>query len=293
MRDDHGKADLQQRRLRIVLVNARRTSGKTQKQVAEALEWSVPKLRRIEQGASRIGRTDLEALLTLYGITDEAERRRLNAMRLMAKHQPIFEYDDILPRSYQAFVQYESHAARIQWYEPLVVPGLLQTPAYARALSMVTGPSRVRSNDHVITRRVDFRLARQRLLQRLDPPQMHFIIDEAAVHRRVGGQSIFAEQLLHLRNMALMPHIVVQVVPFTAGEHPGLVGNFEIVDFPEPEDGSVLFIEDARRGYGTEEAPDDVADHKELFARLARIAATPEATLTLLDNAIYSVTSGS
>lgn len=289
MRDGRGEAELQQRRLRLILVNARRASGMTQKQVTDALEWSISKLRRIEQGTSRVGRTDLEALLTLYGITEESERRRLNAMRLMAKYQPVFEYDDILPRSYQAFVQNERHAARIQWYEPLVVPGLLQTESYARALSVVTGPSRARANERIVTRRVDFRMARQQLLHRPDPPEMHFIVDEAAIHRRIGGPGVFADQLRYLSTAASMPAVVLQVIPFTAGEHPGLVGNFEIVDFPDPEDGSLLFIEDARRGYGTQEAPEDIADYKDLFARLGRIAATPEQTLALLDRAIRDV----
>lgn len=264
---------IQRRRLRVWLRGARLGRGLTQKEVAKALDWSRSKLLRIEQGAVHLTKTDLEALLRFYGVEDERQVEELLQMAQVAKTQPWSAHRAVLRPDFIAYLGQECVAATIRSFAPLILPGLLQTEEYARATTLATSTPGD-ANHETVERRVRARMERQQLLDREDPPEMSFIIEEGVLHRHVGGAEAMIRQLEHLRQLARRPHINVQILPFPAGAHPGMVGAFVLLEFPDPADDDVLYLEDAR-GLVPREEEKDTARYKEIFFALEDMATVP------------------
>ena len=151
------------------------------------------------------------------------------------------------PASFRPFVEHEAVATSLRWCEHALVPGLLQTPGYARAV-LATRPN---STEEEIEDLVTARLARQAILERDDPPLLWVVIDEAVLHRPVGTHEVMRDQLLHLVQMSARPNITIQVVPYSAGAHSGLLGAFIIADFDDAP-GSV-YVESPADGQTGEE----------------------------------------
>jgi hypothetical protein len=220
---------LRLRRLTAELRQGRERSNLTVTQAGKALGWTASKISKIETTETRrITPSDLDKMLDLYKIDDPAKREALHALAKDAKQRGWWsKYREVFGD--EALPDFEAEASVIRCFEGLVIPGLLQTPAYAEALfqgGRYTGAEEV-------AKRVDARMNRREILSRFNPVHLRVVMDEAALRRRIGDTAIMAEQLKHLLYMAKMPNIDVQVLPFTAGSHAALVAPFSILEFPE------------------------------------------------------------
>jgi transcriptional regulator with XRE-family HTH domain len=277
-------APVQRRRLRNELRQARSAAGYTQTDVAEALEWSPSKLRRIESGTVGISITDLQALLRYYGVDDQDEAQRFLKLARAGKDQPAWwrAYREATSQQYLTFLGYESSASLIRMFQPLVIPGLLQEEDYARSILRSSGGS---ATDKRVEELVELRMRRQALLEREDPPELYFVLDEAALHRWVGGREVMRHQLLRLKKDAQLSNVTIEIVPFSAGAHPGMKGPFSILEFADDRDGDVLFQENPRGDTISRDEEEEIQPYRLAFDQLRELAgeADPEA---LIDKAL-------
>jgi transcriptional regulator with XRE-family HTH domain len=272
---DVGSPEVGRRHLAMDLRRLRAATGRTIDDVARHLECSAAKVSRMETGVVRVGISDLRAVLELYGVVG-AEREALFALARRSRRRGWWhEFTDVVPPGSETFYGLEDGAATIQQYSTSLVPGLLQTPAYAVALvgSVPGVPEAVRR------RRVDLRLRRQQLLARA--PTVTMVLDEAVLRREVGGAAVMAGQVAHLLEMARCPHVRLQVLPFAAGAHPAAGVSFTVFGFADPGEAPVAFREllDANSFL---DRPDQVAFYTDAFAEASRVAADPEASSALL-----------
>lgn len=220
--------------LRNELTRLRKESGLTQEQVASALDWSPSKLIRVEGGRSSITKVDLDALLSKYGISSESQRERLQALNRGARERAWWAaYRDVLNSAYIDYVGFEAGASFIRQYEWGYMPALLQTREYAEVLTnhsvnaLLSGPA------------VKLRMQRQAELERREvPPRQYYVLDEAVIRRHVGisqDPGIMPAQLLHIAERAQLEELItVRVLPFSAGAHRGLSGEFTLLEFDGP-----------------------------------------------------------
>jgi transcriptional regulator with XRE-family HTH domain len=257
----------------------RERRGLTQKQVSEMLYWSVSKIVRIENGVVGISITDLQALLRLYQVTREDEVSRLTDIARIARRREWYsKYPHARDAGFDAYLSYESSASTIWNFQQLTVPGLLQTEDYARAVLVANGASHVEE-------RLKLRLERQALLDRVDSALVHFIVDEAALHRHVGGVSVMLDQLIRIKDAAEHPRIRFEIVPFTAGAHPSMTESFIILHSDE-WDEDVLFREVALKTITNHEDHALLANYRARFDLLhALVLGDGQATI-LIDTLI-------
>lgn len=237
---------VRRRRLASELKRMRTEAGLTGEQVAERLSqlggrWSHTKVSRIETGQVSVNHGDVSDLLDLYGVTDERSRQELvQIARESGKKGWWHSYSDVTPQRISPYLDFEATAESMKIFQGQVLPGLVQTEGYARAVIASVLPD---SPAEEISRTVELRLARQQVLTRDVPLQLWAILDEAALHRTVGGIPVMRKQLHRLAEMASMPNITVQIVPFGAGEHPGMDSPFTILEFPDSADPDVVYLE--------------------------------------------------
>ena len=269
---------MQRGRLRAELRRARRDAGLTQEQVADAMEWSLSKVIRIEGGTVSVSITDLRALLGRYQITDPDEIDSLVKLARAARERSwANEYKEIISPQYLSYIEYENASSIIRQFEPLLIPSLLQTEEYMRALLDDFAVTQARKDALI-----QLRLRRQELLEQERQPDLHFVMDEAAVRRQVGGPDAARRQLGHLVTMANRDNITIEIVPFSAGYHPGMRGPLVLFEFPDPRDNDVLYLENSRRGRQSTETVvggDDaelVATYREIFETLRKLSLGPE-----------------
>ena len=277
------------RRLRGELRRLRLVGGRTQREVAEALEWSPSKVIRIENGQVGLSVTDLRALLAYYDVTDQAVVGELAKLARSSKPKLFGRYRGELPADTIKYFEYEAAASAIRSFELLVVPGLLQIESYTSTLLEVYGtPDGLR--EAIFATRHD----RQHLLMQKQAPKAHFIVDEQALLRPVGGPAVMREQLQHLLAAAKRPNITIQVLPLARGAHVGLQGTFTILEFGDSDDADVLYLEGragADRTYVGEWTAAD--SHRKAFAALASMAEPPSAFASYVMQALASLdTSG-
>jgi transcriptional regulator with XRE-family HTH domain len=225
------------RRLMREVKRLRESSGMSPDEAARRLDFSKSKLYRIENGKSRIDADDLEDMLDLYDVRSP-DRDALVALGRDSRRRGWWTtYKDVFTGSY---VGLEYEAARIQ-VASHIVPGLFQTPEYARAVIAETRPT---LDADEVERRVAARIARQQaVLHRDSGPDIHVVLDEAGLHRQVGGERVMLQQLAGLAKVSAQPGITLQVLPFTAGASAALEGDFVILAFPDPEDPPVAYAE--------------------------------------------------
>jgi transcriptional regulator with XRE-family HTH domain len=220
----------------------REAASMTSEDVARQMELSsISWAGRIEKGERGIQIRDLRRLLDLYGVTDGERREELLELARGAKKPNWWDgYKRFLPPTYAKYIGLEAGAAEIHIFQPLSVPGLLQTTAYARAqyenrLSEI--------EDEEVERRVEVRIKRQEILDKAEPPRLWAIIDEAALLRQVGGPEVMREQLNHMLKMARRKRITIQVLPFVLGAHPGTASSMNIIEFADKRTDPVPYIE--------------------------------------------------
>ncbi|MFF5723535.1 helix-turn-helix domain-containing protein [[Kitasatospora] papulosa] len=230
---------VRKRRLGAELRRLRIDSGMTGGQVAQRLLISQPKISRLENGHCAISPRDVRDLCALYGVTDEQVLRSLMRMAEESAQQGWWNaYGDI---SYSVYIGLETDARSLHCFAPMVIPGLLQTPAYARTVIEETIPL---VTPEQASNRLKVRLRRQhRIYEPNDPLHLSVILDESTLRRVVGGPSLMREQLEHLNALSAEPHIAVQVLPHTVGALPGGAGQFSILSFADNLEAEVVYIE--------------------------------------------------
>ena len=277
---------LRGRRLALELMRRREAAGLSREEAARQLEWSTSTIFRIETGRSRPQPGNVRVLLDLYGVTG-AERDGLIQLARESR-QPGWwhSFRDVLPNPYEVYIGLEAGAASIRNFEPVVIPGLLQTEDYAR--KMFRGGPRELDQDEV-ERRVQVRMERQRILAKENRPRLWAVIDEAVIRRVVGDPHVMREQLLHLVESAEQGKTTLQVVPFSAGAHAGTTGPFVIMDFQDQTDPAVVYVETLAGDIYLEESA-DVTRYTIAFDRLLAAALHPDESVRLVEQAADALT---
>ncbi|ATZ25843.1 hypothetical protein SLAV_20095 [Streptomyces lavendulae subsp. lavendulae] len=255
----------------------------TTQQVAERLLISQPKISLLENGRRLAKPRDVRDLCGLYGVKDQRRVDHLMQLSRESGQQGWWNsYGDI---PYGPYIGLEAEAASIRLYEPSVIPGLLQTSAYARAVIAGTIP-------HVTAEqagaRLQVRLRRQdRLGAPRDPLRLWAVLDESALRRVVGSRGVMREQLGHLTRLGAQPHITVQVLPHGVGAHPGVSGQFSLLEFADAADMSVVYLERFTSDVYLEKRS-DVRLYRDMYAHLQARALSPDNTRHFIDEAINS-----
>lgn len=283
MTNDQGPV-VQSAMLRAELIDLRRERNLTQEAVARELDWHPTKIIRIEGGKSRISKTDLQALLREYGVTSQSRQERLQALAQGAREAAWWDqYRDITSDASVSYIGHESGAAAIRQFENAVIPGTLQTREYARAIVSHF------VSDRGVDRRVELRMRRQEALDaRETPPRRHYLLDEAAIRRRIGmstDSGIMPRQLRRILELVEDDdQMNVQVVPFSAGAYPGLEGPFVLLEFDKGL-SDVLYLEGASsiqtRTTFTRDA-DIVSDYRDAFETISEDALTVRDSIALI-----------
>jgi hypothetical protein len=204
------------------------------------MDWSPSKLIRIESGQVSISTNDLKALLGHYGVREQGRLNGLLELAKSARGQSFYDqFADMLKQGFKEYLAYEGSASIIRQYDPVLVSGLLQTEEYGRAVlknAASFGPEKVE-------RAWAVRQHRQEVHDRDNPPDMIFVVDEASLRRHVGGLKVMLHQLERLREFAAEDHITLQILPFAAGAHPGMVGNFILLEFGDGSLDDLVHLE--------------------------------------------------
>lgn len=228
------------RRLRLALRDAREAQKLTQGQVAEALDWSLSKLQRIESGEVTVSRNDLIAALDLFRITDPQRRDQLIRLAKSSKLKGWWDeprYRPYLTLPLLQLLQFETEATAIRVYHPTLIPGLLQTRAYGDVV-LKFWSEELSAQEQTI--RLEVRLRRRKsILQRPDPPHYYVVLDESVLHRQVGGLNVMADQLDSMLKMMEQPHVIVRIYPFTADAPLAMLNHFIVLDLADEEDAIV------------------------------------------------------
>lgn len=277
--DSHGGSTFVRRwQLAELLKNFREAAGLTQAQAVAELKrreggrWSGPKLSRVENRTQAIRTHEVAQLLDLYGVP-ETERPAVLEMAEQARARdwrPAYGVD--APEPLRGLISLEDSAVTIRSFEPMLVPGLLQTPDYARAVMQATPPAYPSTVQ--LERAVARRVTRQHILRKDPAPALHFVLDEGVLLRRVGGRTVMRDQLRRLADLREVEHVTIQLVPLSSGGGPGVIGPFTLLSLPHPAP-DVLYGETAIAGslFLTDE--DRVRDCTLRFGMLRQLAMTP------------------
>jgi transcriptional regulator with XRE-family HTH domain len=234
------------------LSRLRTAARKSQQDALHRLGCSISKIQKIEAGEVGMKQVELEALLDLYGAPADL-RAQLLELRALGNQRGWWSRYGAVPSAFGTFLGLESAATKIRAFESTVMYGLLQTPAYARALSGALNPN---LSDPGVDRQVNIRLERQERVLTEDPPEIWVVLDEAALHRSIGGPRVMAEQLNHL--LKLPRNVSLQVVPFKSGGYPGTLGALTLFEFAENLHTPVVYVE-TQGGNIYLEREDDIA----------------------------------
>jgi transcriptional regulator with XRE-family HTH domain len=261
------------------LRNLREASGISREDAGYAIRASHSKISRLELGRTSFKSRDVADLLTLYGVTGEAERATLLTLAEQANTPGWWQrYSDVVPSWFESYLGLEQAASIIRTYEVQFVPGLLQTPDYAREVIRLGHPDASRTE---IERRVSLRISRAQILHRPDASNLWAVIDEAALRRPIGDSATMRAQLEHLIYIAELPHVTVQLLPFSVGGHAAAGGPITILRFPQADLPDVVYLEQLISALYLDK-PEDTYQYGHLMNRLAIEAEQPAATQRIL-----------
>ncbi len=267
------------RRLRI-------DAGVSRDEAGEAIRASEWKVHRLENGQVGFKERDVTDLVARYGVTDPVEIATYITMAREANLPGWWSpYSDLLPQWFRAYVDLEAVAAQIRTYHDQLVPGLLQTEAYMRALIQAT----LRDNrPDEIDRRVALRLGRQQLLAQDDGPWLWAVIDEAVLRRPVGGRKVLRGQIERLLQATTLPRVRLQVLPLSVGAHAAMTGTFSILRFAEPELPDVVYLEHAANAQYLDRR-EDVEEYAHIMSSVAVSATQPEQSAEIFRQLLHDV----
>jgi transcriptional regulator with XRE-family HTH domain len=273
---------VRRRRLGLELRALREAAGLSGEDVAEQTGWSTSKVSRMEIGRNPPSPADLGRLLDLYGVTDPARRDQLTVLLREAKRKGWWQvYSDI---PYSTLIGLEAEAVSMLTYQQLV-HGLFQTEAYARAIIGETIPG---VDGETLEQRVEVRLTRQAVLTKERPMEVRAVLDETCIRRLVGGREVMRGQLGRLLELAERPNIIMQVLPFEVGAHPGtMLGPFDILSFEHSADPGVVYVESDSDPYPDREG--DLARYTTAFDYLRSMALSVPQTNDLLRAALEAL----
>ncbi|WP_326595353.1 helix-turn-helix domain-containing protein [Streptomyces sp. NBC_01803] len=270
--------------LRIVLGThlrrLREGCGITREAAGDAIRGSHAKISRLELGRVSAKERDIADLLTLYGVVDEDQREQFLALARQASKPGWWQrYSDVLPSWFETLIGLEEAASVIRTYEVQFIPGLLQTPDYARACIRLGNP---RASDRQVERRVELRMARQQLLDKPHAPKLWAVVDEAALRRPLGGAEAMRTQIRRLRELAERPNITLQIAPFRLGGLAAAGGPITILRFLEPDLPDIVYLEQLNSALYMDKR-DDVEDYLAVMDSLCATAEPHGKTAEFLD----------
>jgi transcriptional regulator with XRE-family HTH domain len=265
---------IRRRELGAMLRALRQEKGFTVDQVAGMLLCSPSKVSRMETGQRGATLRDVRDLARIYGVTDQAKVDNLMNLARAGKEQGWWQSYNL---DFATYVGLEEAAVSLSFYMPMLIPGLLQTPGYVRALHEADVQN---YSPEKVNEAVEVRLKRQQILTRDPPLQMSVVLDEAVLHRAVGGPAVMSEQLDRLIVAGQLPNVTVYVIPFSAGAHPAMDSLFEILDFggTAPQ---VVYVE-GLMGYIYLDRAQDIRRYAQVFERLRAVAPSPEESARLI-----------
>ncbi|MFC7220096.1 helix-turn-helix domain-containing protein [Streptomyces polyrhachis] len=273
--------------LRIVLGTQlrrlREAAGITREAAGDAIRASHAKISRLELGRVGQKERDVRDLLALYGVTDPAEREEYLELARRATTPGWWQqYGDVMPSWLETVLGLEEAAAVIRNYQVQFVPGLLQTPDYARAVAAL---GRARGSARAIERKVELRMRRQESVHREGGPKLWFVVDESALRRPQGGPEVMRAQLEHLVEAAARPHITLQVAPFEVGGLASSGGPVSILRFREPDLPDIVYLEQLTSALYLDKR-EDVEHYMAVMDRLSAASMTAEETVRFLEDVL-------
>jgi transcriptional regulator with XRE-family HTH domain len=258
----------------------REAAGVTPERAGFEIRASRSKISRLENGRVKLKSRDVTDLLTLYGVTDDDLRSKFLALAMQSNERDWWlDYGDIMPGWFETYLGLEAAAATIRSFEVQFVHGLFQTADYARA---VTRLGRKAASAAEIERWISLRLKRQELLTRLDPPNVWSVMDEAVLRRPVDGTGVMRAQFRHLAELARLPDVTIQVIPFASGAHAGESGPFTVLRFEERDLPDVVYLEQLTNAVYLDQRP-DVERYLEVVDEISSEALTPDETALLFE----------
>jgi transcriptional regulator with XRE-family HTH domain len=282
--ESSGEATVLRMLLGAQLRRLREASGISAEKAGYEIRASRSKISRMETGRVGLKIRDVEDLLTLFGVTGEQERDKVITLAKRSRAPEWWtKYNDILPDWFETYIGLESAAASIRSFEMQFVPGLFQTDDYARA---VTRLGHQTASAAEVERRVGLRRKRQELLVRAQPPRIWVVMDEAVLRRPLGGVPVMRAQLRHLIEVAALPHVTLQVVPFAQGGHAGAGGSFSILRFAEQDLPDVVYIEQLTSAVYLDQRP-DIEHYLEVVDQLSGEALTPADTVRFIEQVAH------
>jgi transcriptional regulator with XRE-family HTH domain len=269
-------------RLARELRDRREKAGMSQEAVAEEMGWAESKLYRIENDKSRVLIRDVKRLLKLYKVRGKREEAALLELARRAGEPEWWHpYSGEIPEWFHLFVVLESSASELNGYESELVPGIMQTEGYMRAILSMAPNS---DDDDAIETKIEVRMKRQARLTGDDPLSVWLVLNEAVIRRVVGGPKVMRDQLDHLVELSELRNVTLQVLPCSAGEHPAMHGAFNLLKFPTPGDPDKVYLEEKVGGIYTQK-PHEVDRYALTFDHLRARAYGPEQTRALLEEA--------
>ena len=259
---------VRRRELGALLRKLRTEKGLTVEQAAEQLMFSMSKLSRMETGHGAPSRRDIRDLCALYEVTDEAERKRMMNLAVEGRQTGWWQSYDL--NQFADYVGLEADAVSVRVYQSILIPGLLQTPDYARAVNEAVIPQ---PDPERLEEQTEVRLRRQERLTQDPPLRFGVILDDAALHRVIGGPVVMEAQLRHLVELSQLPNVTLQVIPFSVGAHPAMDSTFNVLEFADGVPG-VVYVE-GLVGWVYMKRSQDFERYVRVFERLCQIALPP------------------
>lgn len=268
--------------LGVDLRNARKAAGMSTRSVAGKVGISHASINRTEVGSRKASPDEVIAFCALYGITGRQRERMIDRARGKTTSSPWVRRDQKLGESLARFIELESEASSITEVALNVVPGLVQTPEYARCIIDQINPGQD-ENEHLVRTR----LSRQSLLSQRDAPTVRLLLDEAVLHRQIGGTVVMRDLLDHLLRVGTRPNLTIQVLPLCSGAHPAIDGSFKLMTFPERE--TYVYIE-CQGGSVYLTAGDRIEDYQAVIGRVDEHILSPQDSARLIVEVRESMT---
>ncbi|MET8774899.1 helix-turn-helix transcriptional regulator [Nocardia sp. NPDC004654] len=270
------------RRLAALLTEMRDKVGLSKEEVSSRTGINVTTLYRIEQAQARPQRRTLNTLLDIYEVDPDRRKYALELLSDAQKPGMSRPWEANLTEVYAAYINFESEALSARHYQTSYIPGLLQTEQYAAAVIDTSMP---KVETAIMESRVHARLNRATVLDKEKPLELWVVLDEAAIRREVGGQQTMRGQLEKLLLESKRKNVILQILPFNAGAHPGMAGSFTLLDFENPDDNELVYVEGIA-GDTLVEGHNEVRRFGVIFDQLRAMALSPRDSVALIEEIV-------